>query len=89
MCLAVPLCIRHIQGTMAEVELGGVTRQVSLLLTPEAQVGDWVLVHTGFAINVLNEQEARETLALFDEMEEAARRQDETDADASAPEAMV
>jgi len=74
---------------MAEVELGGVARQVSLLLTPEAQVGDWVLVHTGFAINVLNEQEARETLALFDEMEEAARRQDEADAHAGAPKAMV
>ncbi len=50
-------------------------------------MGDWVLVHTGFAISVLDENEARETLALFDEMEEAARRQDEADARAGATEA--
>ena len=89
MCLAVPLCVKRIEGTMAEVELGGVTRQVSLLLTPEAQVGDWVLVHTGFAISVLDENEARETLALFDEMEEAARRQDEADAQVGAAGATI
>jgi len=77
MCLAVPLRIVRIEGTMAEVELGGVLRQVSLVLTPEAQVGDYVLVHTGFAISRLDEQEAQETLALFAELEEAAREQDE------------
>ena len=57
---------------MAQVELGGVLREVSLALTPEAEVGDYVLVHTGFAINVLDEKEAQETLRLFAEMEEAA-----------------
>jgi hydrogenase expression/formation protein HypC len=57
---------------MAQVELGGVLREVSLALTPEAEVGDYVLVHTGFAINVLDEEEAQETLRLFAEMEEAA-----------------
>lgn len=77
MCLAVPLRVRQVEGTMAEVELGGVSRQVSLILTPEAQVGDYVLVHTGFAISVLNEQEAQETLALFQELEEAGREEDE------------
>ena len=57
---------------MAQVELGGVLREISLALTPEAEVGDYVLVHTGFSINVLDEEEAQETLRLFVEMEEAA-----------------
>lgn len=73
MCLAVPLRVAALEGTLAEVEVGGVRRQVSVLLTPEVKVGDWVLVHTGFAISVLNEQEAQETLKLFAELEEAAR----------------
>ena len=77
MCLAVPLRITAIDGDMATVEMGGVMRQVSLVLTPEARVGDYVLVHTGFAINVLDEEEARETLALFAELDEASRRVDE------------
>ena len=77
MCLAIPLKVKSVEGTMAEVELGGVLRQVSLMLTPDAKVGDWVLVHTGFAINVLDEKEAQETLALFAEIEEAARLEDE------------
>lgn len=77
MCLAVPLRVKHIEGTVAEVEIGGVLRRVSLMLTPEARVGDYVLVHTGFAIGLLNEQEAQETLALLAELEEAGRRMDE------------
>jgi hydrogenase expression/formation protein HypC len=80
MCLAVPLRIVRIEGTMAEVELGGVLRQVSLVLTPEVQVGDYVLVHTGFAISRLDEREAQETLALFAELEEAERQVDEQSA---------
>lgn len=85
MCLAVPLRIVRIEGAMAEVELGGVIRQVSLVLTPEAQVGDYVLVHTGFAISRLDEQEAQETLALFAELEEAARRMDELHTEEADP----
>ncbi|MBC7316986.1 MAG: HypC/HybG/HupF family hydrogenase formation chaperone, partial [Chloroflexi bacterium] len=46
MCLAVPLRVVSIEGAMAEVEMGGVTRRVSLVLVPETQVGDYVLVHT-------------------------------------------
>lgn len=85
MCLAVPLRIVRIEGTMAEVELGGVLRQVSLVLTPEAQVGDYVLVHTGFAISRLDEQEAQETLALLAELEEAGRRMDESETEGADP----
>jgi len=75
-CLAVPLCVTSIDGSTAEVELGGVSLQISLLLTPEARVGDYVLVHTGFAIGVLDEEEAQETLALLAELEEAGRQLD-------------
>lgn len=72
MCLAVPLRIETIEGETALVELGGVRRQVSLVLTPEAQVGDYVMIHTGFALSVLDEEEALETLELFRSMEEMA-----------------
>lgn len=75
MCLAIPVRVEKIDGAMAKVELGGVLRDVSLVLTPEAKEGDYVLVHTGFAISVLDEEEAQQTLALFAEMGEAARKQ--------------
>ena len=80
MCLAVPLYVKRIEGVMAEVELSGVLRQVSLMLTPEAKVGDYVLVHTGFAISVIDEQEAQATLALLKELEEAGRQAEEDSA---------
>ena len=72
MCLAIPTKIKTISGQMASVELGGVSMEVSLLFTPEAGVGDYVIVHTGFAIGVLDEEEAQETLRLFAELEKAA-----------------
>jgi hydrogenase expression/formation protein HypC len=65
MCLAIPGRITRVDGTMALVDFGGVTRETSLVLVPTAAVGDFVLVHAGFAIEVLNEQEAEETLSLF------------------------
>jgi hydrogenase expression/formation protein HypC len=55
---------------MAEVDVGGVRRRISIGLTPQVRVGDYVLVHTGFAIEVLDEAEALETLRLFREMDE-------------------
>ena len=69
MCLAIPALIKSIDGQQARVEIGGVERTISLALTPEARVGDYVIVHTGFAIGVLDEQEAQETLNLFAQME--------------------
>jgi len=68
MCLAVPALIKKIAGKEAEVEIGGITRRISLRLTPEAVVGDYVLLHSGFAISIIDGQEAAETLKLFDEM---------------------
>jgi hydrogenase expression/formation protein HypC len=64
----VPALVKSIDGTKARVELGGVERAVSLIFTPEAREGDYVLVHTGFAISVVDEEEARATLHLFEEL---------------------
>ena len=72
MCLAVPARIVTIEGTTAEIEIGGARRRVGLQLVPEAQVGDYVLVHTGFAINVLDPDEAAESLRLFRELDALA-----------------
>jgi hydrogenase expression/formation protein HypC len=68
MCLAIPALIKSIEGTQAEVDIEGVTRQVSLQLTPEARVGDYVLLHTGYAISVIDPAEAEETLKLLREI---------------------
>ena len=68
MCLAIPVRIKSINGTEAEVEIGGITRKTSLMLTPEARVGDYVLLHAGYAINILDQAEAEETLVIFAEM---------------------
>ncbi len=72
MCLAIPVLIKSIEDKEAEVEIGGITRRISLWLTPEAKVGDYALVHTGYAINILDQEEAEETLRLFAEIAEAA-----------------
>jgi hydrogenase expression/formation protein HypC len=68
MCLAIPTLINSLDGQQAEVEIGGVTRTISVAMTPEAQVGDYVIVHSGFALSVLDQEEAEETLHLFAEM---------------------
>ncbi|MGD8453779.1 MAG: HypC/HybG/HupF family hydrogenase formation chaperone [Phycisphaerae bacterium] len=61
MCLAVPAKIIEQQDDLATVDLQGNRLQISTVLTPEAGVGDWVLIHAGFAISQLDEAEARET----------------------------
>jgi len=68
MCLAIPALIKSIEDKEAEVEMGGITRRISLWLTPEARVGDYALVHTGYAINILNQEEGEETLKLLEEI---------------------
>ena len=74
--MAVPVKIISIEGEQAEVDIGGVGRKVSITLTPEARVGDYVLLHTGYAINVLNEEEAQETRNLLERMGEAGESGD-------------
>jgi hydrogenase expression/formation protein HypC len=71
MCLAIPALVKSIDGYEAEVDLGGVSRRASLMLTPEAKVGDYVLLHAGYAIKVLDQVEAEETLKLLREMAQA------------------
>ena len=73
MCLAVPAKVIEIRDALGKVELSGVTRDVSLMLLPEARVGDFVLVHAGFAMQIVDEQSAEETNALLAEMNGAPR----------------
>ena len=69
MCLAVPMRIVEMSGSRAVVELGGVRREASLDLLEGAAVGDYVIVHAGFAIEKLKPEEAQKTLGLFRELE--------------------
>lgn len=72
MCLAVPMRLLTIAGNQGKAELDGVGRSVMLDLVPEARVGDYVIVHAGYAIQLLDEQAAAETLALFAQIEAKA-----------------
>ena len=67
MCLAVPARIIRVDGILGTIDLEGVRREVSLILCPEAAVGQYALVHAGFAISVIDEEEARLSLETFDE----------------------
>ena len=69
MCLAVPAKIIQIEDGNAQIDLNGVRRRVSLYLTPEARLGDYVLLHAGFAIKVLDQRAARRTLELLKEID--------------------
>ena len=71
MCLAIPALIKSIDGQQAVADIEGVTRDISLQLTPEAKVGDYVLLHTGYAISIIDAEEAEETLKLLREMSQA------------------
>jgi len=64
MCLAVPAEVKSIDGHMATVDYGGVKRQTNISLV-EAKVGDFVIVHAGYAIQVMDREEAEKTLDLF------------------------
>ncbi len=72
MCLAIPALIKSVDGFGAEVDMGGISRKISIRLTPMARPGDYVIVHTGYAINVLDQEEAQETLRLFEQLDEAS-----------------
>lgn len=67
MCLAIPSRIVHIDHDMARIDVAGVTRQASLLLIEDPQIGDYVIVHAGFAIHKIDEAMAKETLDLLRE----------------------
>ena len=67
MCLAIPSKITRVENHMAVIDVDGVQRECSLLLLEDAQVGDYVIVHAGFAISKIDETAALETLALLKE----------------------
>jgi len=82
MCLGVPGKVIHIEDNalgllMGKVDFGGITREVCLAFTPDVQVGEYVIVHTGYAISQLNEEEAEETLALLAELDTHSEEGDE------------
>ena len=68
MCLGVPMQVVKIEGETALCEIDGVTREASLMMVEGIKVGDFVLIHAGFAIEKLDEQDAQQTLALFREI---------------------
>jgi hydrogenase expression/formation protein HypC len=71
MCLGVPAKILETGDGAAVVELGGVRREISVMLLDDVSVGEWVIIHAGFAIERLSEEEAERTLALFREIAES------------------
>lgn len=76
MCLAVPSKIIDIQDSLARVEVDGVVREASLLILDDVKIGDYVIVHAGFAISKLDEQAALQTLADMRSMLAADRARD-------------
>jgi hydrogenase expression/formation protein HypC len=73
MCLGIPAQIVEIvdsEAGIAKAEISGVRRNVSVALCPEAEVDDWVLVHVGFALSRIDEEQARETISLLEQMGE-------------------
>ncbi|MHA1582758.1 MAG: HypC/HybG/HupF family hydrogenase formation chaperone [Candidatus Baldrarchaeia archaeon] len=71
MCLAVPAKVLEIKGDKGVVDFGGIRREVSLSLIDNIKVGDYVLIHVGFAIQKLERKEAEEILKLWQEVSEA------------------
>ncbi|MBR2254475.1 MAG: HypC/HybG/HupF family hydrogenase formation chaperone [Candidatus Methanomethylophilaceae archaeon] len=67
MCLAVPGKIVRIDGDMADVDFGGVTRKANVSMV-DASVGEWAVVHAGFAIQIMDEEDAQETIRLWNEV---------------------
>jgi len=76
MCLGIPGKIIEIYERnslpMAKIDFGGISKEACLAYTPEAKVGQYALIHVGFALSIMNEEEAQETLALLREMSDLA-----------------
>ena len=71
MCLGIPGKVIEIEKNVAKVDVGGMLRDVSLDLCPDVSIGEYVLIHTGFAIQKVDEEEATETLELLKQLAEA------------------
>ena len=70
MCLAIPGKIVEIKGTDAIIDYGGIRKKASILVMPDAAVGDMVIVHAGFVISKIDEKEAQKTLSVFRTIDE-------------------
>ncbi|MEJ2307294.1 MAG: HypC/HybG/HupF family hydrogenase formation chaperone [candidate division WOR-3 bacterium] len=68
MCLAIPMKLIKIEGNKGVVELSGIQKEVSLNLLTNVKVGDYLIIHAGFALEKLNEKEAKETLSIWEEI---------------------
>ena len=73
MCLAVPAKIIEIDGESAIADMMGARREVSLRLLPSAHIGDYILVHAGFGIQIIAPEDAQESIGLFDEIDHVGR----------------
>lgn len=81
MCLAIPGRVISIEGDdqlfrTGKVDFGGVTKEVNLSYVPEAKLGDYVIIHAGFALNVIDEEEAQRVFEYLREIEELGRTGD-------------
>ena len=76
MCLAIPSRVTHIENQIATIDVEGVQRQASILMLEDVAVGDWVIVHAGFAIHKIDEEVALETLKILREAVEAVERKE-------------
>ncbi len=89
MCLGVPGKIIELYDNlglhMARIDFGGVVREACMDFLPEAKVGDYTIIHAGFALNLLSEEEALETLALMREIGTLAAEFDDAEMSASSP----
>jgi hydrogenase expression/formation protein HypC len=65
MCLGIPARLIKKEGNLGEVEIGGLIKKVNLTLVPEVKIDEYVIIHAGFAISILNEEEANKTLELL------------------------
>jgi hydrogenase expression/formation protein HypC len=72
MCVATPMRIVSIEGQSAKVDASGIQAQVSIELVDDVGIGDYVIVHAGYAIQRLTPEEAQETLAIFERLKELA-----------------
>ncbi len=75
MCLSIPAKVVEINGNIAEVSVGGTIFKAGLQLVENVEIGDYILLHTGFAIQKVSEKEALETLKLLTEMENAMNQE--------------
>ncbi|MBZ5538800.1 MAG: HypC/HybG/HupF family hydrogenase formation chaperone [Acidobacteriia bacterium] len=82
MCLAIPGKLESIEGIdpvlrSGKVNFGGILKMVNLAYVPEAKIGDYVIVHVGFAISIVDEEEARQVFAYLKEMDELEELKDQ------------